>query len=113
MYSAVENESAPQRHLRSTIQELLLYEFQVECSHSGQEVAQTFPENLLLPGVILTDRGQFVGMMLRRRFLEQMSRPYGLELFLTRSLYSLYRFVSAEVLRLKGKTPIVEAARRL
>ena len=41
-----------------------------------------------------------------------MSRPYGLELFLKRPLYSLYRFVSKEVLRLTGDTPIVEAARR-
>lgn len=113
MYSAVEKEFAPHFHVRSTIQELLLYEFQVECSHLGKEVAQTFQENPLLPGVILTDQEQFVGMISRRRFLEQMSRPYGLELFLTRLLYSLYRFVSAEALRLKGETPIVEAARRL
>lgn len=98
--------------LESTIQDLSLYDFQVECSHQGKEVAQTLQENPLLPGVILTEQGQFVGMISRRRFLEQMSRPYGLELFLKRPLYSLYRFVSADVLRLKGETPIVEAARR-
>jgi hypothetical protein len=50
-------------------------------------------------------------MISRWRFLEQMSRPYGLELFFKRPLYSLYRFASAEVLKLKGETPIVEAAR--
>ena len=110
--NAVENEGAPQLHLRSTIQELSLYDFQVECSHPGKEVAQTFQGNPLLPGVILTQQGEFVGMISRRRFLEQMSRPYGLELFLKRPLYSLYRFVSKEVLRFRGETPIVEAARR-
>jgi signal transduction histidine kinase len=99
-------------HLESTLKDLSLYDFQVECSHPGKEVAQTFQENPLLPGVILTDQGQFVGMISRRRFLEQMSRPYGLELFLKRPLYSLYRFASADVLRLQGETPIVEAARR-
>jgi two-component system NtrC family sensor kinase len=99
-------------HLESTLQELQLYAFQVECSELGNEVAQTFRENSLLPGVILTERSRFVGMISRRRFLEQMSRPYGLELFLKRPLYSLYRFVNAEVLKLKGETPIVEAARR-
>jgi signal transduction histidine kinase len=98
--------------LESTLQELSLYDCQVECSHPGKEVAQTFQENPLLPGVILTEQNQFVGMISRRRFLEQMSRPYGLELFLKRPLYSLYRFASAEVLRLQGETPIVEAARR-
>lgn len=105
----------PKNHnlrLESTLQELSLYDFQVECSHPGKEVAQTFQQNPLLPGVILTEQNQFVGMISRRRFLEQMSRPYGLELFLKRPLYSLYRFASAEVLRLQGETPIVEAARR-
>lgn len=99
-------------HLESTLQDLSLYEFQVECSHPGKEVAHLFQVNPLLPGVILTEQGQFVGMISRRRFLEQMSRPYGLELFLKRPLYSLYRFANAEVLKLKGNMPIVEAARR-
>ena len=98
--------------LESTIQELSLYNFQVESSQLGIEVAQTFQVNPLLPGVILTEQGRFVGMISRRRFLEQMSRPYGLELFLKRPLYSLYRFASAEVLRLNGDIKIVEAARR-
>lgn len=96
--------------LESTLQELSLYDFQVGCSHLGNEVAQTFQDNPLVPGVILTEQGKFVGMISRRRFLEQMSRPYGLELFLKRPLYSLYRFAGAEVLRLKGETQIVDAA---
>lgn len=98
--------------LESTIEELTLYDFQIESSQLGIEVAQTFQVNPLLPGVILTEQGQFVGMISRRRFLERMSRPYGLELFLKRPLYSLYRFASAEVLRFTGDTQIVEAARR-
>jgi signal transduction histidine kinase len=99
-------------HLESTLQDLSLYDFQVECSCPGKEVAQTFQANPLLPGVILIEQGQLVGMISRRRFLEQMSRPYGLELFLRRPLYSLYCFVSSEVLKLKGETPVVEAACR-
>ena len=95
--------------LESTLQELLLYESQIESSRLGRDVAQTFQVNPLLPGVILTEQGKFVGMISRRRFLEQMSRPYGLELFLKRPLYSLYRFASTEVLRLTGQTPIAEA----
>ena len=113
-YTKLPVPSQPKNHhlrLESTLQELSLYDFQVECSHPGKEVAQTFQQNPLLPGVILTEQNQFVGMISRRRFLEQMSRPYGLELFLKRPLYSLYRFASAEVLRLQGETPIVEAAR--
>lgn len=98
--------------LSSTIQELYLYDSQIESTQLGKEIAQIFQNNPLLPGVILVEQGKFTGMISRRRFLEQMSRPYGLELFLKRPLYSLYRFASAEVLKLKGDMQIVEAARR-
>lgn len=101
----------PKLNLESTLQELSLYDFQIESSCLGKEVAQTFQENPLLPGAILTQQGKFLGMISRRRFLEQMSRPYGLELFLKRSLASLYRFTSTEVSILKTETLIVEAAR--
>lgn len=108
----MENGFTPNLSLESTLKDLPLYDFQVEVSHLGVEVTQTFKNNSLLPGVILTQQGKFAGMISRRRFLEQMSRPYGLELFLRRPLSSLYRFTSAEVLKLTGETQIVEAARR-
>lgn len=110
---AVVSQSEPDNlSLESTLQELCLYDFQVESSQLGKEIAQRFQLNPLLPGVILMEQGKFGGMISRRRFLEQMSRPYGLELFLKRPLYSLYRFASSEVLKLTGDTQIVEAARR-
>jgi len=58
----------------------------------------------------LTELGQYIGMISRRRFLEQMSRPYGLELFLFRPLRSLHRFASSEVLMVPRDMLIVEAA---
>ncbi len=107
------SQSEPQNlSLESTLQELSLYDFHIESSRLGKEIAQIFQVNPLLPGVILMEQGKFGGMISRRRFLEQMSRPYGLELFLKRPLHSLYRFASAEVLKLTGDTQIVEAARR-
>jgi two-component system NtrC family sensor kinase len=98
--------------LESTLQELHYTIFKLNPLRWVRKSLRPFKMNPLLPGVILTEQGKFVGMISRRRFLEQMSRPYGLELFLKRPLYSLYRFASAEVLRLKGDTQIVEAARR-
>ena len=97
--------------LESTLQELSLYDFQIEASCQGKEVAQRFEINKLLPGVILTTENKFLGMISRQRFLEQMSRPYGLELFLKRSLKSLYEFAGANLLKLPGDTLIVTAAR--
>jgi hypothetical protein len=99
-------------NLESTIKELPLYKSQFEISCPGQNVAQAFQDNPLLPGIILTDRGKFAGMISRRRFLEQMSLPYGHELFLRRSIASLYRFVTnLQVLTFKSDTTIVDAAR--
>lgn len=99
-------------HLESKLQELPLFECQVESYHPGREVARRFQENPLLCGVILTEQGEFAGMISRRRFLEHLSRPYGLELFLQRPLTSLYRFAQAEILIFPKDTLIVEAARQ-
>ncbi|MGK7900301.1 MAG: GGDEF domain-containing protein [Hormoscilla sp.] len=95
---------------KSTILELTVYDFQISLEQPGQEVAQAMDGNPLLPGVILTEQGQYIGMISRRRFLEQMSRPYGLELFLKRPLRSLHRFASSEVLMVTRDMLIVDAA---
>lgn len=97
--------------LQSTLDELVLCDAHAEYSCPGKEVAQMFQVDSLLPGVIITEGGEFVGMISRRQFLEIMSRPYGLELFSRRPLDSLYRFVNQETLQLTGETSIVEAAR--
>ncbi len=98
--------------LESTLDDLTLYDFQIECNSPGQEAARAFAENPLLPGAILTEAGQFAGMISRRRFLEHLSRPYGLELFSQRPIKTLYRFAQADVLIFPSHTLIVMAARR-
>ena len=99
-------------NLESTLQDLSLYEFQIEADRTGIEVARAFDSNPLLPGAILTEKQQLLGMISRRRFLEYMSRPYGLELFLKRPIKSLYLLARAETLLLPSSTLIVNAARQ-
>lgn len=98
--------------LESTLQELELTEFQREFSCSSQEVARDLSQNPTVPGVILTDRGQFKGTISRRRFWEHMSRPYSLELFGGRPIQSLYKAIRTEPLILSATTSIIEAARQ-
>lgn len=98
--------------LESTLEELTLHDFKVEAHHPGEEVAQAFQRNPLLPGVVLTEADQFIGMISRRRFLEHLSRPYGLELFLRRPLRSLYRFTGDNFLVFPSNVAIVVAARQ-
>jgi len=97
--------------LNSTLQELTLFDFSIESSHPGKEVIQALEANPLLPGFILTEQGQFLGMISRRRFLEYMSRPYGLELFLNRPLKSLYLLARTDTLIFLSTTLIVDAAK--
>ncbi|MEB3181916.1 MAG: ATP-binding protein [Nostocaceae cyanobacterium] len=97
--------------LESTIKELSLWDFQVLPSCLGYEVAQKFATNPLLPGVLLVEEDELVGMISQRRFLELMSRPYGLDVFTKRSLKILFNFLPSDILILSGDTLIVAAAR--
>lgn len=95
--------------LESTLQELPLHAYQIEAHCFGKQAVKVFEENLLLPGIILTQQKTLAGMISRRRFLEEMSRPYGLDLFLNRPLQVLYSFTSAELSVFPGDT-LVSAA---
>lgn len=100
-------------NLESTLQDLSLYNFQVESSCLGKEVAKIFEANRLLPGVIITEHGLFMGMISRWQLFEQLSLPYGTQLFLKRPIKSLHRLAgSKKNLILPIKTLIVEAAKQ-
>ncbi|MEG4390946.1 ATP-binding protein [Microcoleus sp. BROC3] len=96
--------------LESTLLDLPLYNCQIELTQPAKEVAQAFEGNSMLPGVILTDRGNFVGIISRRQFFEKINRRYGLEMFFKRPIEVLYRFSKQELLVVPGSKLIVEAA---
>lgn len=101
----------PSLNLESTIQSLSLYDFQLEASQPGHYLRKALEKNPMLPGAILVESGKLYGMISRRRFLERLSRPYGLELFLKRPLKSLHRFTQTHVLSLPGHTLVIDAAK--
>lgn len=103
---------ASELSLDSTLTCLSLYDCQVEATDLGGKIAEIFDTQPLLPGIIVSDRGEFIGMISRRRFLEYMSRPFGRELFLKRPVQSLYRFAQTDILIFRSDTLIVEAARK-
>lgn len=98
--------------LDSTLQELSLYDLTIESSQPGKDVAKAFEENPLLPGVIVLEKCQLLGIISRRKFLECMSRPYGLEIFMKRPIKSLYLLVPTDALVVPCNTLIVESAKR-
>jgi diguanylate cyclase (GGDEF)-like protein len=98
--------------LESTLQDLSIFNFQVESSYLNKDVAKLFRDYPLLPGVILTEEGKFLGMLSRRRFMEHMSRPYGVDIFACRPIIALYHMAKTEILILPGVALIVMAAQR-
>ncbi|MBV9385029.1 MAG: SpoIIE family protein phosphatase [Chroococcidiopsidaceae cyanobacterium CP_BM_ER_R8_30] len=110
-FVSVQSQSNEQRiTIGATLQELPLKEAQIELDCLGEEVFKMFEEDPLIPGIILTERGQFMGMVSRQRFFEYMSRPYSLDLYLKRPIYVFHRCTSHEFLVLPSNTSIIVAA---
>ncbi|MBD3881190.1 sensor histidine kinase [Phormidium tenue FACHB-886] len=96
--------------LESTLAELPLYSFQVDASIVGKQVAALFDRHPLLPGVVLLEQGQFLGMISRQRLLEFLLHPQGTKLFLSKPLRVLHSYARSENLILPDTTSILAAA---
>lgn len=70
----------------SSLLDLTLVDCQVNLKTLGEEVSQLFEADQSLPGVLVVQGGQLMGMVSRRRFHEQISSPYGLEIFYNRPI---------------------------
>jgi signal transduction histidine kinase len=106
---------AAQRNLSldSTLKDLPLYEFQVAIDRTtGQDIATIFEQHPGLPGVILREGAQFVGMISRSRLLEYLLRPHGSELFLEKPLTVLHSYARIRDLVFPGNTPILTATQQ-
>lgn len=95
--------------LESKLLELPLYEFSIDISFTGKEVAEMFKKYPLLPGAILVDKGRYAGMLSRRQLLEFLIRPFGQDLFFHQPLDILYSYSRTPILELADTTPILNA----
>nr|WP_242055111.1 ATP-binding protein [Nostoc flagelliforme] len=84
-----------------------MYNFSVEINHTAMEVASFLEKYPLLPGVILVEQGQFIGMISRRRLLEFLIRPFGQELFVQQPLAVLYSYARTPILLVADTTAIL------
>lgn len=98
--------------LDSTLKDLPLYHFQVKSSCLGAAIAEIFEKHPLVPGAVLLESGEFAGMISRRRLLEYLLKPQGLELFLHLPVKILYSYARVEPLVLSESTTILAAAQQ-
>jgi len=84
----------PSQEIRigSTLEALWLYKVQVETTETGRSVGELLDTNPLLPGVIIVENGNFLGMISRAVFRDYLGRPFGRSLFLKRSILALHQF---------------------
>ncbi len=88
-----------------------MYNFQLEISCTGKEVVHYLERYPLLPGAILLEQGNYVGMVSRIQLLEFLSRPYGQELFIHKPLEIIYSYVRTTILQMRDTTTILTAMR--
>jgi len=98
--------------LESTLADLPTHDFKVAPYILGELVAETFKQDPELPGVIIAQDSTVLGAFSRRRFLEQVGRPYGVELYLKRPINVILKAISPIYLQLPSDTPIHEATRK-
>ncbi len=98
--------------LESTLQDLPLCQFQVDLNQTGWDLAQVFEQHPRLSGAILLDQQQFIGVISRRRLLEYLLHPHGVELFLSQPLSVLYSYSRCEMLHFPSETTILVAAQQ-
>lgn len=96
--------------LESTLAELRLYNFQIQSHHTGKDVLQVFERYPALPGVVLHEQGQFLGMVSRTQLLEFLLRPQGQEVFIPQPISVLHSYAHSSNLMLSDTTSILTAA---
>ena len=95
--------------LTARLCEMTTWEKRLETTCLGRDLAELLEQELLLPGVILTQNGRYQGMISRESFFKQMSRSYSQDLFSKRPLSVLHSFVKAEALILSKQTSVIQA----
>ncbi|WP_068819688.1 ATP-binding protein [Phormidesmis priestleyi] len=95
--------------LTAKLDEIPTWENCLDITCLGRDLDQLFEQEILLPGVILTQNHQYQGMISRESFFKRMSRSYGQDIFSKRPLAVLHGFIKTETLVLSNQTPIIEA----
>lgn len=98
--------------IESKLQDLELERHEIGINVPGRHLIEAFEKNLRLSGAVLTDHGEFRGLLSRHKFLNVLSRPYGLELFSNRPLASLLSLVQVDSTVFSGDTLIFAASQQ-
>ncbi len=95
-----------------TLTRLPYFNCGIDIKSSIVEVTSIFKQMPVLPGVIVLEGKKCVGMISRERCFEALGRPYGVELFLKKTVAEFLRKNGGTALVFDEKTSIREAVNR-
>ena len=93
----------------TTVGDLLGYDYQVTPATHTRLVVNELERQPELPGVLIVKEGVCLGMVSRHKCLELLSRPFGDEVFLKRSIFTLFQILHINPTRLTADTYIHQA----
>ncbi|QDT36437.1 ATP-binding protein [Stratiformator vulcanicus] len=93
-----------------TLSGLSLHDVVVSLETPAQVVADEFDAQQDLPGAIVTSQDKLVGVVSRGKFLEQLGRPFGVEVFLRRPIRVMLEHIGIQPMVLSRECSIPEAA---
>ncbi len=96
----------------SILLDLPLYGFQWTIDAAASDLADVFDQMPTLPGVLLYDAGELVGMISRQRFAAYLLRPHGAPLFLAQPVRVIHSYARSHNLILAGDSLILIAAQQ-
>lgn len=99
----------------STLEDLegFSFNFTVTPMTAGGIIASEFERQRRLPGVLVLHNSNFVSLISRRSFLERLSQPYGIELFIKRPIQVFLSIVSIEQPLILSETERIDRATQL
>ncbi|QDT62979.1 ATP-binding protein [Calycomorphotria hydatis] len=95
----------------TTLSGLDLHDFAVLPDTPAQVIADAFNKSPQLPGALVTSGAKLIGVVSRTKFLEQLSRPFGVEVFLRRPIKVMLDHIGIEPLVMPSNGSIPDAAK--
>ena len=94
----------------SKLADLPSYDSSVDSLATGNEIAKLFDENSNLPGVLVFHEEKLFGVVSRQKFLENLGKPFGVDIFMKRPIYTMIQHIKAELDILREDVSIPEAS---
>lgn len=95
----------------SVIGELVTHDYAISAETLINRVVKEFDKHPELPGVLIMQRNEYTGVLSRRKVLEELSLPYGVELFYKRPVSSLCQEIETTFSPLPARMRVEDAVR--